>query len=148
MGDLEYRTAVHSEQHPKDDAADEGRAGPRDLDDIEKDEQALPYAPWMDQHLAGVTNPFVRSGLEIIRERGILGLAELCGLLARCEPLLSPLNQECAARESLRLAELWKPKPIASNHAAEDVTGPRRPHALGLLTEPGGRAIETGYDRD
>ena len=108
MIDLEYGTAVHSEQHPIDDAADEERAGPQDLDDIEEDEQALPYVPWIDQHLAGVTNPFVRSGLEIIRERGILGLPELCGLLAEREPKLSAFNQECVARESLRLAELWK----------------------------------------
>jgi hypothetical protein len=129
MNDLVYGTAVHSEQHPIDDAADEAGAEHRDLDsrdfdDIEEDEQAVPDtlgAParhWMDQYLTTAINPFVRNGLDIIRERETISLAELCMLPAERETMLSTSNQECAARESLRLAELWKP--IASNLAAED----------------------------
>lgn len=154
MNDLVYGAAVHSEQHPIDDAADEAGAehrdlDGRDLDDIEEDEQAVPdtlSAParhWMDQYLTTAINPFVRNGLDIIREDETISVEELCRLLAEREPVLSPFNQECAARESLRLAELWKP--IASNVAAE--MGCDSPRALGLRTEPGGRAIEIGHDR-
>jgi hypothetical protein len=53
-----------------------------------------------------------------ISEDETISVEELCRLLAEREPILSPFNQECAARESLRLAELWKP--IVSNLAAED----------------------------
>jgi hypothetical protein len=72
----------------------------------------------MDQYLTAAINPFVRNGLDIIREDETITVEELCRLLAEREPMLSTSNQECAARESLRLAELWKP--IANNRAAED----------------------------
>jgi hypothetical protein len=54
--------------------------------------------------IIGGVNPFVRSALDIVLEHaeGSCPLPELAALLADREPMLSPFNLECAAREALR----------------------------------------------
>jgi hypothetical protein len=59
-------------------------------------------------------NPFVETAVAIIGEmeaehpEGAIGMRELAELLAEREPMLSPLNLECAAREALRIAPLLR----------------------------------------
>ena len=56
-----------------------------------------------DPMVSGV-NPFVRNAIKIILEHdeGSFALPELAALLAEREPMLSPFNCECAAKEALR----------------------------------------------
>jgi hypothetical protein len=55
-------------------------------------------------------NPFVENAVAIISEieaeqpEGAIELRALAELLAAREPMLSPLNLDCAAREALRIA--------------------------------------------
>jgi hypothetical protein len=51
-------------------------------------------------------NPFVQAALDTLvdRDEGDCTLPELAAHLAVREPLLSPYNIECAAKEALRLA--------------------------------------------
>jgi hypothetical protein len=49
-------------------------------------------------------NPFVRKALMISLELNGCTPSELAARLADSEPMLSPFNRECAAREVLRLA--------------------------------------------
>ena len=52
------------------------------------------------------------------------GRAELAAALAEDEPMLSPLNLECAAREALRLFEEARQKDEDEDHDEDDdVTG-------------------------
>jgi hypothetical protein len=58
-------------------------------------------------------NPFVRSALALIDEiradGGEIDVHTLAERLAEREPMLSPLNLDCAAREALRIALLlWQ----------------------------------------
>ena len=54
---------------------------------------------------ATTPNPFVQAALDLLMdydEDGRCNLSQLTALLAVPEPLLSPFNRECAAREALR----------------------------------------------
>jgi hypothetical protein len=72
-------------------------------------------------------NPFVKSALLIIsygRDECCPTLSELAAALAEDEPMLSPLNLECAAREALRLFEEARQKDEDEDHDEDDdVTG-------------------------
>jgi hypothetical protein len=71
-------------------------------------------------------NPFVQSGLDIIVEHGAADMPEhqLIKALKACEPMLSPLNLQCAAREASRLAEGYLKRLEADGRAEETAAMP------------------------
>jgi hypothetical protein len=73
------------------------------------------------------TNPFVKAGLNIILDHGpdSCPLPELAAQLVAREPLLSPRNIECAAREALRLEPQARREAEALQKAQQEEAAPR-----------------------
>ena len=72
-----------------------------------------------------MTNCFVNSAVEILREDNTIEFGGLGMALAGREPMLSPLNRECVAREALRIA----PKIFEAEGAAAEAEARRATEA-------------------
>jgi hypothetical protein len=98
-------------------------------------------------------NPFVQAGLDILMDYDEGGgtLPELVARLAARQPLLSPVNLECAAREALRQAPDYRAA-IAEGARAEEIrriaAAARAAEAEGARLAEEREAVEEAHSAD